>query len=663
MVRTQNRTRHLIRTSDKKSFARVFFCEAVNRASTKASNIYGVIYAGTNAKNGEILIARIEDALARGYEEARQKLSIDSSEDKFFENAITRVNYMLSRLLVEHGLPIDTEDVSSAIISQNGPKVMVATWGQPFIAIAKHKHNEAGLLKLEISSDKKSQAPTIKRGYNNLVNGSLLSSDVMLIATRDISKIIGKQTCAATLLSADLDEAIDDLDQTISTAGDNLPFALITTDNGPRLDIPTINETPEEIIKINMPTTTKLKKSPSPPQSNNDADFFANNETFEVPKIKISLLTKIKQLKPNGNAPEIFNRLSSIKKIGLYALGLMIIFGNAELYSLTQNREKTVLQGQQAQKITAITSLLDKAEASAIYKDRARALNMIEMARGEMKQLPTATPTQQSDIDNLENRIQTINGAIFQIISLNSPTSNLAIDPKYSPIKHLTGGNDNIYINGNTLLLADNGQIKTATIKKNPDALDVSGDNLFSLENSLINFTKLSTPNNQPILSDTKKISPVDSKIYQGKWYLLDPSSNQIVKAVVTDSKVVTSNYVKNSLDLSEAKSLAIDGSIYVLNKNGVVKMTGGIVDKFSLNEIQPALNNANKIFIPPTSKNLYILDSSNFRIIKFQKTGELVKQFQYPDIKQAIDLMIDESKGLAYILTPNSLLTFSIGK
>lgn len=107
--------------------------------------------------------------------------------------------------------------------------------------------------------------------------------------------------------------------------------------------------------------------------------------------------------------------------------------------------------------------------------------------------------------------------------------------------------------------------------------------------------------------------------------------------------------------------SMSIDGSVYVLYDNGKVgKFTRGADDGFNITGIQGTIGKKAFIYTEEEFTNLYVLDTTNQRLLITAKNGEVKQEFSWDVFKNATDFAVDESAKTVYVATPNDLYTFS---
>lgn len=142
-----------------------------------------------------------------------------------------------------------------------------------------------------------------------------------------------------------------------------------------------------------------------------------------------------------------------------------------------------------------------------------------------------------------------------------------------------------------------------------------------------------------------------------GNIYVLDRPSDQIVKFLATPSDFGKANYfTKEKPDLSNAQAMAIDGSIYILFKDGtILKYTKGTRDSFEVKGLDKALSNPTRIFTDSQS-NIYVLDNGNSRIVVIGKDGRYQSQYQANILKDAKDFDVQESSKKIFILVGSKI-------
>lgn len=148
---------------------------------------------------------------------------------------------------------------------------------------------------------------------------------------------------------------------------------------------------------------------------------------------------------------------------------------------------------------------------------------------------------------------------------------------------------------------------------------------------------------------DNKKIYILDKSL--GKIFSFVSSSNGFSKPTLT----VSDEKLKN------AQSLSLDGNIYALDKENILKFTKGKPQKFTLPFLLNPFSGEGKIYTQKNFKNIYILDISQKRIIILDKKGSLMATIKNPTFTNLKDFTIDENAKTIYLLNDVSLLKMAL--
>jgi hypothetical protein len=139
----------------------------------------------------------------------------------------------------------------------------------------------------------------------------------------------------------------------------------------------------------------------------------------------------------------------------------------------------------------------------------------------------------------------------------------------------------------------------------------------------------------------------------------LDKDGKQINKFVQTADGFAKGNYFSGGVtpDLSSSSSITIDGSIWILFKEGVIqKFTKGKTDSFAVLGLDKGLSGPTRIFTTVDFTNLYILDLGNSRIVVLDKNGTYKAQYQAAVIKTATDFEVSETNKKVFVLSSSKI-------
>ncbi|HWY79227.1 MAG TPA: hypothetical protein VNW29_02620 [Candidatus Sulfotelmatobacter sp.] len=155
------------------------------------------------------------------------------------------------------------------------------------------------------------------------------------------------------------------------------------------------------------------------------------------------------------------------------------------------------------------------------------------------------------------------------------------------------------------------------------------------------------------IKNNTDWISPVAVIPYEGNIYVLDQKKG-LLKFVASSGGFGMANYFSNtSPDLSQTTGMAIDGSVWLIFKDGtIMQYIKGKSNGFAITGLLKPLSNPTKIVTNITMESIYILDNGNSRIVQIDKNGKYQNAFSAPVIANAKDLSVSEKEKIIQILS-----------
>jgi len=143
---------------------------------------------------------------------------------------------------------------------------------------------------------------------------------------------------------------------------------------------------------------------------------------------------------------------------------------------------------------------------------------------------------------------------------------------------------------------------------------------------------------------------------FLSNFYVLDASQSNIVKyslSLIKDNVIKGKNWSLESIkEPKVAQGLAIDGSIYILQKNGLIYkyFKGKKVEEIKISLTEP-LAGENKLFTEIDFQNLYVSDFKNKRLIVLNKQGEVINQYINDEFINLKDFWVTKDEKEAYLL------------
>jgi len=197
----------------------------------------------------------------------------------------------------------------------------------------------------------------------------------------------------------------------------------------------------------------------------------------------------------------------------------------------------------------------------------------------------------------------------------------------------------------------------------------IHGDSMYVLVDSGINMAQIVAKKTVPAgISKDAQWGAVQSLVsFGGNLYLLDTQKSRIWKYVATDKAVPAGRQGFSELreylnpdtlpDLSQATSLAIDGSVWLGSANGKLwKFTGGKEDTFTPQGVDPPFGTSLMLYTSDEVNNLYVLDNDNKRVVAMGKDGTYLSQYVWADPLTPTQFAVSESEKKIYLLAGGKL-------
>lgn len=137
---------------------------------------------------------------------------------------------------------------------------------------------------------------------------------------------------------------------------------------------------------------------------------------------------------------------------------------------------------------------------------------------------------------------------------------------------------------------------------------------------------------------------------YGGSLYLVDDVKSQIWKYSGSVERVGEGeswlNFSDEPPDFDGTISMAIDGSLWLLNRDGEIdRFVQGKEVAFRISELEKSLAAPRVLVTDQDSQYLYILDSGNSRIVVLDKSGKYKAQYSWDRLAEAASIAVSEEK------------------
>ncbi|MBU0649132.1 hypothetical protein KJ969_03495 [Patescibacteria group bacterium] len=408
-----------------------------------------------------------------------------------------------------------------------------------------------------------------------------------------------------------------------------------------------------------------------------DAFIFITN--FRGKRKEIVAARKDKLQSYGNESVSWFNKLGKMSRnIFIGAMVLVLIFVGSLIYlNFQQTREQE--QNLYNQRVITITQKKDEAESSLIYGDNDRARELVSEALALIQDLPERKGEQQEIKQSLVDEMERLKKELRQEV----------IPQDLEKISSLPLGSQEQLIDFSFILFGGDGELLILSKQKNlfvwketeaawqeigwenPDIEEIlcvaksDSDGYAILDQrpgiSEIDISNLSWQELE-FNAATEQKSFQAAATYSSRLYALDPEANQIFKHNRAQSGFGTGSawIASSGADISDAVSLTIDGSVYVLKADGqIYKFYTGEKQNWAASTIEPALTNPIKILTGADTDNIYILEPTNSRVVVFDENGKLVNQYIIDGAQGLKDFYLDDKT--IWILADNGVWKFTI--
>lgn len=490
--------------------------------------------------------------------------------------------------------------------------------------------------------------------FTNIANGKLENNDIVIWSTERLLRYVTKTDLAKHFSNTDMSESLNFLQQSISSEIITQALVIATKIN--------VEDTDQYIEENEHPNGIK---------SNNKINKFKIliNKLSEKSKLvhktikSGKLNTILEKLHINGYKPQFI----AAGLVVVLLMALIFIQSNAKTRKEIKEMEAILNQVEVDINTAASKGTYDKETAvNILSKAETKAYEVFNSGylRPKSSQIISEIEKQKDNLDNVK-RIAT--PKLIVDLSDTNPQANIlglvkTLDGniyayEYNGLHIITG--DQV---SDTLKIDENEQVVSATFDEDNDQLLflTSNSKIISYKNKNFEFVDTSD-------ESWKKATKITA--YSGKIYLLSPEDNQIYRYPSTRTGFGKSeNYSVNGV-VKDAIDFAIDGFVYLLNKNGNIQLLSRgenqniQIEKNSIQE----LYNASKIFTEFEFPYVYVLDSEKNRIFIYSKdarNNNLIYQAQYvfdKGIDTIKDFTVDKNTKTLYLITKNKLYSVEL--
>jgi len=336
-----------------------------------------------------------------------------------------------------------------------------------------------------------------------------------------------------------------------------------------------------------------------------------------------------------------------------------------------KNENKNLVFATQMQEIE---KNLTQIESILIYGDEKRALEFFLKTEKIFPTLSPRTENQKKIKQLAEEKFSHLQQTVQKIEVVSQTKPFYSLNSLQTNEVFLQSGKikNDLLLLTNQRILIWNAQTKenTSILWKNdslPRHLILHGNTIFVMDekNNIFRLDISSRTWKNLVIPSKLSASPIQAVMpYLDRWYLLLASENQILRMDRGGDNFGKANFwLKEKISsLTNARDMALDGSLYVLlNNNEILRFFGGKFEETLNIEIEPSLKEPLKIVTSNESQFLYILEKSEQRIIVVTKDKKLVKQYHASEWNDLKDMIVAENEKKIYLVNGNDIYQFAI--
>lgn len=371
-------------------------------------------------------------------------------------------------------------------------------------------------------------------------------------------------------------------------------------------------------------------------------------------------------------------RLPKKTRISLFiAIGAFIILIIGLIF-LSRSHSISTEQKRYEKQITKIEELIDQASGALIYKDENQARTLFKQAQDLLDSLPKNKPDRIKQSDKISSEIETAMNELRRVILVPNPAITADLDQIIAGISgtSILSIESELYVSGSDqqIYRLDRLQKKFTPLTKSQlpsQIFDMSTNDsdlyIFDASRNVLQINK-DTGDATTLSLAWDHQNWKDVIMYANRLYAIQSSSqdseNQIIRfnksgETFGDGKTWISSRAST---LSNAVSLMIDGSLYVLKEDGTVsRFENGSETGWTLEMIEPPLTNPTRIWTTTNSAHIYIIEPKTNRLVVFEKrTGRFVTQFKSDLFTDLKGVSVDEKDYTIYLLAGSKLYSIA---
>ncbi|MFB6226639.1 MAG: hypothetical protein ABEJ02_04775 [Candidatus Paceibacteria bacterium] len=661
----------------------------ITEPTTPEEKRKGYFFAVAEIENGTVEqirhVQKMIDDLESGFYETE-----DTDEDPF-ESTLEYINKRSHKIL-----KYEDSKVHCFVAAVKENEVSFAYHGEPQAFL--FYNDNKGYQQLELIEEEENQKDQL---FSAVIEGEIHTGDVFYIGTPNIEKLLSNSRLKSLISNNTIVQGAQHIQRSLTGFKPELSFGGILFQPKDKPDKDTTTTTTSDTETNYRPGKQNRNEGEGMPQKAVVSlgkvitkgvkwlfrwvakIFIAIKDAFVALAILITnrggqRKTIVRSIKRGiEDKKRSFKELPWLSKILLIVavLSALIFAGSITYIKYKENREAAIKSYKN--KVQAIKDKKNKAQAELIYDKDNKALKLLKEAKTLTAKLPQGlsskeglTPKEElrKKIIKEMNKVKKIEQATPKTIAKINEKNNSLVSTNNKLIAFGTDTNkfDVFDLSSKEKISKSHSEFSNLTLaaasKDSNNIIFQTKDNTaVKMDGKSLELTK------QEIFYPNDNINIADISTYAGNLYVLDSKNQQIYKHTpIEEGFSKGTNWLNDStaeaVDLSQARSLAIDGNIYVLSRSGqIFKFFKGNKEKLEVESINPKLNNPTQLWTNSELDHLYVLEPKNNRVIIFNKNGGLIKQIKSDKWKDIQSMVIKEKQDKGYVIDKNQIFEFNL--
>ncbi len=391
-----------------------------------------------------------------------------------------------------------------------------------------------------------------------------------------------------------------------------------------------------------------------------------------APKIPVFKMPGFRM--PAFNFSELKNNIIFKKKFLPILLFLFILSVGFVIFQ-SQEKQK---QKESFVTIQTIQERVSRAESFMILKDidpeaKKQALLLLSLAWNDIIPLTKLDGTVKNEALSLKEEIDNDLKKLNNLVKIEKPELIFGFNKQEFIPQKIVSDEKNLYFfsqYARNIFKIDetkNGSVIQENQKFN-EASAVSADSvlLFSKPDKLTSVKNGQIEDRFSLKSLSSDFNFTDFTSFQENIYFLEAETGEITRylAPLSEGKDNPEKWFfsQNAQKPVGAKSIAVDGSVWILDKNNnLLRYYAGNLQEMIKPSVFPEPESISKILIPFGSPYIFVLEPTQKRVIIFDKQGKVVKQFESEKFDNLLDFSVSLECKTIWLLNGQKVYKISL--